>query len=149
MELLISNQQDQTPVSQELLDFCQQVAQKAWPLISTHEGQISIALVDNATIQELNRVYRSQDKVTDVLSFPFLGEVELVPFGQELIGEIVISLPKAREQSRDYGHSLERELAFLLVHGLLHLAGYDHDDENRGLMRQKEKEILARLGISR
>ncbi len=104
-------------------------------------GDLSIALVDDAEMEKLNREYRSCNETTDVLSFPL---------GEDQLGEIIISWPRAKEQARDYGHSLERELGFLLVHGILHLLGYEHQkEEGRKTMRRKEEEILSYLGLER
>ena len=135
------------------------VLQKTAELLElADETEISVLLVDNATIQELNRDYREKDVPTDVLSFPLeeelAGEVEPEIIGgpaARMLGDIVISVEKAVTQAADYGHSVERELAFLLVHGLLHLLGYDHDkgEAAKKLMRSEEKRILTALGISR
>lgn len=104
-------------------------------------GELSIALVGDQDMQRLNRDYRGLNETTDVLSFP-LGEDDL--------GEVIISWPRAREQAREFGHSLNRELGFLLVHGILHLLGYDHQKkEDREVMRNKEEEILSRLELER
>ena len=135
------------------------VLQKAAELLElADETEISVLLVDNATIQELNRDYREKDVPTDVLSFPLEeeqgGEVEPEVIGgpaTRMLGDIVISVEKAVTQAAEYGHSVERELAFLLVHGLLHLLGHDHDKDEaaKKLMRSEEKRILTALGISR
>ena len=135
------------------------VLQKAAELLElADETEISVLLVDNATIQELNRDYREKDVPTDVLSFPLeeelAGEVEPEIIGgpaARMLGDIVISVEKAVTQAAEYGHSVERELAFLLVHGLLHLLGHDHDKNEaaKKLMRSEEKRILTALGISR
>ncbi|MFO7152217.1 MAG: rRNA maturation RNase YbeY [Bacillota bacterium] len=117
--------------------------------------EVSVALVDNDYIRELNKTYRGKDAPTDVLSFPMLepGEVDDVPSEgevEQLLGDIVISLEKAEEQAKSYGHSFEREVAFLVVHGVLHLLGYDHEiEEERKIMRQKEEEVLKALGLTR
>jgi len=108
------------------------------------EGVVSIALVDNAYIQKLNREYRQIDAPTDVLSFPLADDED------EILGDVVISLEKAQEQAKDYGHSFYREVAFLTVHGVLHLLGHDHyEEEETRLMREKEEKILKVLGLVR
>lgn len=108
------------------------------------EGVVSIALVDNAYIQKLNREYRQKDAPTDVLSFPLADDED------EILGDVVISLEKAQEQAKDYGHSFYREVAFLTVHGVLHLLGHDHyEEEETRLMREKEEKILKVLGLVR
>ncbi|MDQ0174179.1 rRNA maturation RNase YbeY [Bacillus chungangensis] len=120
-----------------------------------HDAEISVTFVTNATIQALNRDYRQYDRVTDVLSFAMeeLGEGEIEILGIEeprMLGDIVISLPKAEEQAIEYGHSLQRELGFLALHGFLHLLGYDHmTEEEEAIMFTKQKEILSIYGLER
>ncbi len=117
-------------------------------------AEISVRFVDNEQIKELNGEYRDIDKETDVLSFP-LGENGVYDrnpsSGAALLGDIVISMQKAMEQAEEYGHSLDREVAFLTVHSMLHLLGYDH--VNGGLealrMREKEETVLTQLGLKR
>lgn len=141
------------------VETVQTVLQKTAKLLElADETEISVLLVDNPTIQELNRDYREKDVPTDVLSFPLEeemegdGEPEIIggPVAR-MLGDIVISIEKAETQAAEYGHSVERELAFLLVHGLLHLLGHDHekDETAKKLMRSEEKRILTALGISR
>jgi probable rRNA maturation factor len=119
------------------------------------EGEISVTFVTNEEIQELNRTYRDKDQPTDVLSFPMYeaDEVEIEVYDETeplLLGDIVISIPRAKEQAVDFGHSFERELGFLLVHGFLHLLGYDHHDEQaEKTMFAKQEDILAKHGLIR
>ncbi|MGN0242682.1 MAG: rRNA maturation RNase YbeY [Lachnospiraceae bacterium] len=130
-----------------------------------YEAEISVLLVDNEAIHEINREYRGIDRPTDVLSFPML-EYEtpgvLFPDGEEpeyyfhpdtgelLLGDIVISLEKVVSQAEEYGHSVKRELAFLVAHSMLHLFGYDHmEEQERAQMEQKQEEILAKTGYTR
>lgn len=116
-------------------------------------AEISVSFVSNDEIQELNNQYREKDAPTDVLSFPLQGEGEftLNEEGVCSLGDIVISVEKAVEQSNTFGHTLQREIAFLTVHSMFHLMGYDH--EFGGLparvMREKEEVVLTRLGVSR
>ena len=118
--------------------------------------------VDEAEIQRLNRELRATDKVTDVLSFPALDGIkgkELkkqdYPFevdeeGNLFMGSIAVCLARAKEQAEEYGHSFERELHYLLVHGVLHCLGYDHmTDTDKAEMREKEEYVLTKLGITR
>lgn len=108
---------------------------------------ISIIIVDNEKIHEINKEYRNIDRPTDVISFA-LGDGEAVL--PEELGDIFISFEKANEQAKEYGHSLLREVSFLITHGILHLLGYDHqikEDEER--MFKKQEIILERLGITR
>lgn len=115
--------------------------------------EVSVVFCDDAYIRQLNRDYRGQDKATDVLSFALdEGEEPAVHDGpvQHLLGDIVISLDTAARQAEDYGHTLEREMAYLAIHGMLHLLGYDHMDEaDQQEMRTEEEYVLTRLGITR
>ncbi len=117
------------------------------------DAEISVTLVDNARIRELNNEFREIDRETDVLSFPMGDEdgFEVNPDTDAImLGDIVISLEKARSQAEEYGHSYEREVAFLLTHSLFHLLGYDHTtpDEEREMFAKQEA-VLQRLGITR
>ena len=107
--------------------------------------------VDNEQIREMNSAYRDKDSATDVLSFPMYEADEAIEDEEEiLLGDIVISLERAAEQAEEYGHSLEREVMYLIVHGLLHLAGYDHmEDDEKKEMRRREEELLTVIGASR
>ncbi|MBR2646346.1 MAG: rRNA maturation RNase YbeY [Clostridia bacterium] len=123
---------------------------------------IEFIFVDEAEIQRLNREQRNIDKVTDVLSFPSLDGIkgeeiygadypyEIDEEGNLLIGSVAVCCQRAREQAEEYGHSYERELHYLLVHGIMHCLGYDHEtDEERAEMREKEEYILGKMGIKR
>ncbi len=117
-------------------------------------AEISVRFVDNEQIKELNTQFRNIEKETDVLSFPLgeNGEYDHNPStGAALLGDIVISVQKAMEQAEEYGHSLEREIAFLTVHSMLHLLGYDHVDGGLEAVRMREKEetVLTQLGLKR
>lgn len=115
--------------------------------------EVSVTLTDNAHIKELNAKYRNKDFATDVLSFALReGDEPAVVGGMalELLGDIIISLERAKEQALEYGHTLEREMAFLTAHGMLHLLGYDHlEEEERSEMRREEEFLLHHLGITR
>jgi probable rRNA maturation factor len=118
------------------------------------DAEVSVRFVDNATIHELNKQYRNIDRPTDVLSFPLgeNGEYDTnLDTNAKILGDIVISAPKAVEQAKEYNHSLQREIAFLTVHSMLHLLGYDH--ENGGIeevrMREKEETVLTKIGVKR
>ncbi len=117
----------------------------------TPKAEIGLMFVDNEQIREMNSTYRDKDSATDVLSFPMYEADEAIEDEEEiLLGDIVISLERAAEQAEEYGHSLEREVMYLLVHGLLHLAGYDHmEDDEKKEMRQREEELLTVIGASR
>lgn len=112
-------------------------------------SEISISFVDRDKIRELNRQYRGLDKVTDVLSFAFTRPEEWASVSPDMpvaLGDIIICTDVAREQADTYGHTLGRELGFLTVHGLLHLAAYDHEnEEEEAEMRRAQREILGEL----
>ena len=119
---------------------------------------ISITLTTPSKIRQLNKEYRNIDKETDVLSFPMFEKYEIdkivekqekLPL-KETIGDIVISVERVEEQAKEYGHSFERELSYMLVHGFYHLMGYDHiEEEDKKIMRPKEEKILNELNILR
>lgn len=128
--------------------------------------EVSLLFVDNEEIKEINNETRGIDRATDVLSFPMLDYPEGKVFkevyknrkfdetfldGEDLvIGDIVLSLEKALEQSKEFNHSFEREACYLVVHSVLHLLGYDHmEDEEKKVMREREEEILNKLKITR
>ncbi|HHY72973.1 MAG TPA: rRNA maturation RNase YbeY [Bacillus bacterium] len=119
------------------------------------DAELSITFVDNEEIQEINRIYRGKDQPTDVISFAMeeMGEGEIPIQGDALptiLGDIIISIPKTKEQAEEYNHSLMRELGFLTIHGFLHLLGYDHmEKEDEEIMFSKQKEILDEYGLHR
>ena len=126
------------------------------------DAQIDVTLTDDEGIRQINRDERGIDKATDVLSFPMLDfaegayrgapELDRDPdSGVFFLGDVLISLERARAQAQEYGHSAERECAYLTVHSVLHLLGFDHVDEGRqkAAMRAKEEEALAALGLER
>ncbi len=119
---------------------------------------ICITLTTPENIRKLNKEYRNVDKETDVLSFPMFEKYEIDKIvenkekqpAKETIGDIVISIKKVEEQAKEYGHSFERELSYMLVHGFYHLMGYDHiEEEDKKIMRPKEEKILNKLKILR
>ncbi|WP_108669609.1 rRNA maturation RNase YbeY [Peribacillus acanthi] len=119
------------------------------------DTEISITFVDNNQIREINKEYRGKDTPTDVISFAMeeMGEDEIQIVGMELprvLGDIIISIDRTKEQAEDYGHSFERELGFLALHGFLHLLGYDHMTEaDEKKMFSKQKDILDAYGLQR
>lgn len=136
-----NNQQEEVVIEEEMLKLLEQVIKTAAELEGYSGGEVSIAFVDNEKIKSLNNKYRQKNEHTDVLSFPL---------DDNILGDIVISAARASEQAADYGHSLKRELAYLTVHGMLHLFGYDHhSDEEKDEMRQKEERVLTQLDIDR
>ncbi len=118
------------------------------------DAEISVTFVTNEQIHEINREFRNIDRETDVLSFP-LGEngvYDLNPVtNRYMLGDIVISVEKAKQQAEEYGHSISREIGWLTVHSMLHLLGYDHVDseEDEKIMHKKEEENLSVLGLYR
>lgn len=118
---------------------------------------ITITLTTPANIQKINKQYRKIDKETDVLSFPMFENVELEQKIQnkdykheDILGDIIISIQKVEEQAKEYNHSFERELSYMIVHGFYHLMGYDHiKEEDKIIMRPKEEKILSKLEITR
>ena len=118
---------------------------------------ISITLTNPEHIHEINKQYRNVDRATDVLSFPMFEKEEIDnkiknnDFEHEdVLGDIVISIEKVKEHAKEYGHSFEREFAYMLVHGFYHLMGYDHiQEEDKVIMRAKEEKVLEKLGIRR
>lgn len=118
---------------------------------------ISITLTTPQNIHKINKQYRNVDNETDVLSFPIFEKKELEEKiktkrfeHEDILGDIVISIDRVKEQAKEYGHSFEREFAYMLVHGFYHLMGYDHiKEEDKAIMRPKEEKVLKRLGITR
>lgn len=115
--------------------------------------EVSITFCDDEKIRELNKKFRNIDKATDVLSFPLFDEDGLdgfVPEMECMLGDIVISLERARAQAEEFGHSYEREAAFLAVHSVLHLLGYDHEtgEEDELDMRRRQSDVMKKIGLS-
>ncbi len=116
---------------------------------------VYITLTNNENIRKINAEHRQIDKATDVLSFPMFDRSEIDSLKvddemEDILGDIIVSVEKVREQAEEYGHSFERELAYLVTHGMLHLLGYDHMiDEEKVVMRKREEEILGVLDITR
>ncbi len=160
-ELIIENEQNKEAVTKEMTDVLQSVCDKVMELEQCDfDAEISVTFVDNDQIREINREHRGIDKATDVLSFPMLEfdeNGEAVAEDAEcdgdlvMLGDIVISLERAREQSQEFGHSFIREAAFLTAHSMLHLLGYDHVDDEEGerIMREKQNAVLGALNITR
>lgn len=110
-----------------------------------NSGEVSVLIVNGEKIRSINREFREVDNETDVLSFPMLDFSE-----DSSLGDIVVNIERAKQQALDYGHSFERELAFLITHSMLHLFGYDHQsDEDEKLMFAKQDKILDELGLPR
>lgn len=154
METVLSNVQEKIIVTAAMNDVLISILNKAAEVLAVdNQAEVSVVLVDDNNIRELNRQYRGLDRSTDVLSFALRegDEPEVINGPEEtLLGDIVISLETAIRQADEYGHSLSRELAFLAVHGMLHLNGYDHETETAEReMRRQEEHILSLAGIGR
>ncbi len=143
----ITNEQEKI----EFLPEYEELVKKAIEGTLEYEGfskdcEVSVTFTDNENIRTLNKEYRDIDRETDVLSFPMEDEGNSV-----VLGDVVISLEKAKEQAEEYGHSLEREVSFLCVHSCLHLLGYDHEtgEEDEKEMFAKQEEVLNKIGQTR
>lgn len=118
---------------------------------------INIILTNPEEIKRINKEYRNIDKETDVLSFPMFQKEEIEGLIKkkenivtDILGDVVISIPRVYEQAEEYNHSFERELSYMVVHGFYHLMGYDHmEEEEKKIMRQKEEKVLQKLNITR
>ncbi|MFE0556185.1 rRNA maturation RNase YbeY [Paenibacillus sp. FSL W8-0187] len=163
LQLAWNNEQEDFQISEELIALLEVILQKAGEAEGVTDGEVDLTFVDDEQIHELNREYRGIDRPTDVLSFAMNeitnDELEIIyeiEEGEDLesvpdvLGDIIISVPRAKLQSEEYGHSLERELGFLFVHGFLHLLGYDHQDEaSEAEMMGKQEAVLAEVGLTR
>lgn len=152
MDVYINNDQNIVDIS-GLDDLVQKVLETGMKVCGINDkSEVSVTYVDNKVIQQLNSEYRQLDTATDVLSFPQEEgfEFQIFPGMPRVLGDIVISLEKAFEQSKDYNHSFQREVGFLIAHGLLHLLGYDHETEQEASeMRQIEEKIMTELNLLR
>uniref|UniRef100_UPI001C060798 rRNA maturation RNase YbeY n=2 Tax=Pelorhabdus rhamnosifermentans TaxID=2772457 RepID=UPI001C060798 len=154
MEINVSSLLSEVTVLPAMEETVRTVLQKAAELYGLSQAaEVSVALCDDATIHQLNRDFRKVDRPTDVLSFALNeGEEPEIVDGpaEELLGDIIISVDTLTRQAEEYGHSLERELAYLTIHGFLHLMGYDHETEDDKLeMRKEEEVVLSALGMNR
>lgn len=152
MPVLVSNLQEKKVLSDQQIAL----VKAAVGLVLAEEGyhpqaEVSVVFVDDGKICELNRQYRQVDRPTDVLSFAMLeGDPLPGEDGGPVLGDIVISLEAAMRQANEYGHGVHREIAYLVVHGMLHLLGDSHEqEEDRRIMREKEKKIMDKLGLPR
>ena len=146
MEVLFDNRQDKFKIQKSTEDLLEKVIETSLKMENMSlDYEISVSFVTNDEIRELNSQFRNIDKETDVLSFPFEDEFET---GIRILGDIVLSVEKAMDQAEEFGHTVERELAYLTAHSTLHLMGYDHmNDDDKSIMRQKEKAIMKALQI--
>jgi len=146
-------------LAEKIIDFC--LDYSGFP----YEAEVNLTLTNNTGIHQINKAFRMIDRPTDVLSFPmlnyetpgdfsFLEEEDSCDFnpdtGEAMLGDIVISVEKVFEQAESYGHSVEREYAFLITHSMLHLFGYDHMEEDEAkVMEEKQRDILQKMNIIR
>lgn len=165
--IYVDNRQEKMEVSDEFTNHLEKVIEFALKEEGVNiSSEISLLFVDNEEIREINNETRNIDRATDVLSFPMLDYQEKKVFkevytendfseadfdGDDLVlGDVVLSLERALEQSKEYNHSYEREASYLVVHSVLHLLGYDHmEEEDKVKMRKREEEILTALDIRR
>lgn len=148
MELFIDNRYH-IEIDEELAVKLEKCAQECLKVEQfPNNVEISLSLVDNEEIHQLNKQYRGKDAPTDVLSFPMVEDDDDLNQETILLGDIIISIPKAQEQAIEYGHGFERELCYLTIHSMFHLLGYDHmEQEDKEVMRRKEKEVIKNLNI--
>ena len=151
MEIILDDRQDKIKVSEELLNKINDIIIECLHYEGYDDNyEVSLSFVDNEEIHQLNREFRGVDRATDVLSFPLLTDDFDIEIEEESLGDIVISLERALEQSIEYNHSFDREVCFLVCHSMFHLLGYDHDtEENTKEMRKKEEDVLNKLNITR
>jgi len=165
--IFIDNRQNKIEITEELKVVIRDVIEytlKEEKLFIDNE--VSVIFIDNEEIKQINLEHRGIDKITDVLSFPMLHYPENKVFkdvyidyefeqsdlydGKLVLGDVALSLEKSKEQSEEFGHSFIRECAYLTVHSVLHLLGYDHmEEEQKNIMRRREEEILNNFKISR
>ncbi|MDD6214990.1 MAG: rRNA maturation RNase YbeY [Firmicutes bacterium] len=160
-KIIMENEQSTVDITPEIEDVLKKVIEASLEYENCDfNAEVSVTIADNEQIRELNKKYRNIDSTTDVLSFPMLyfdenGNIidsEYDVDGEDiLLGDIVISAERAAEQAKEFGHSFKREMAFLTVHSMLHLLGYDHVDskEDEKTMFAKQDEILNKLGLTR
>ncbi len=133
-------------VGTEMEDLIRKAAENALTMENSEDCEVSILLTDDAEIHRLNKLYRDVDRPTDVLAFAMREGVD-GDLNREVLGDVVISLPRAKQQADFYKHSFEVEMLFLVSHGVLHLLGYEHDEEDDMLeMQNKQKNTLRSLG---
>lgn len=166
-----SNDQEAYPISPEVINILEKLLQIAGKSEDIPLGEVALSFVDDEEIRQLNKEYRGIDRPTDVLSFPMMeyaadelvidySELEGIAADEDTLtpgllsgdqlGDIVISVPRALAQAEEYGHSIEREIGFLFVHGFLHLIGLDHqNEEEEQVMLKKQEHILQEAGLVR
>ena len=153
MEIEIRREPEVLPVTAEQTETVRRAVLMVGRLYGAEDAEVSVTLTDDAHIHALNREYRGIDRPTDVLSFALTESEEPEIVGgedHEVLGDLVISLERAQAQAEEYGHTELRELSFLTVHGMLHLLGYDHmEEEERLEMEEEQRRVMEELGIAR
>ena len=153
MEILMDIRPEGLVCPGDVPDDVRRAIEKVGELYGAENSEVSVTLTDNACIQSLNKEYRGMDRPTDVLSFALRESDEPKISGgleADVLGDLIISVERAEEQAAEYGHSLRREIAFLAVHGMLHLLGYDHmEEEEREEMEREQRFVMEQLGIPR
>ena len=153
MDIIITNEPEALIVPDGLEEAVKLAAEKVAELYGLEHAEVSVTLTDDAHIHELNKKYRGVDRPTDVLSFALTESDEPTVEGgpeTEILGDLILSVERVAAQAEEYGHSLKRETAFLTVHGMLHLLGYDHiENEDREEMEAEQRTVMDALGISR
>lgn len=155
LKIDFENEQEQVPVTYKLKMLIRAAAEATLDYEQyRNPAEVSVTFTDNEKIRALNKKFRKIDRATDVLSFPlfdYTGEQNEPPVDElvGMLGDIVISLEQAKKQADEYGHGFEREAAFLCVHSMLHLLGYDHEtsEADEADMRRRQSEILSRMGL--
>ena len=134
----------------KLCDYIKKVVSNEYASKNGRDVYLSFYITDNSTIKEINKDHRGKDSATDVISFAYIDVEDDMFDVFDTLGDIVISYERVVEQSKEYNHSFEREFFYIVTHGLLHLLGYDHtEEEDKLIMRKKEEEILEKYGYRR
>ena len=160
MEVVINKEFENLSVEDSIIADISNAVNTIVKLYDISESEVSITLTNDKAIHKLNKDYRGIDRPTDVLSFAFREsdepkinfdeDIDLSAEDMDILGEIFISVERAKKQAEEYGHSLRREIVFLTVHGMLHLIGYDHMEEKERLEMEREQNfIMKQLGIER
>lgn len=165
--LLVDNRQNKIKVEEELIELIENMIEYTLREEGVKEDyEVSLILIDNDTIKDINKEQRQKDMVTDVLSFPMLEYIPHTVYkenylnytftemdlddGRLVLGDIALSLERAKEQSEEFNHSFKREVCYLIIHSILHLLGYDHmEEDDKVVMRKREEEILNNFNVVR
>ena len=152
MNTTISFEPETLTIEKNIFEEILRAAETIGKIYGVEDCELSITLTDDENIRALNKKFRGVDRATDVLSFAFResDEPEIFGAGFEILGDVIISLERAKIQAEEFGHSFLREIIFLEVHGLLHLLGYDHiDDDERKEMEEEQRFVMSELKIFR